>query len=156
VNSRTNMVFVGNTLDGSLTAVDTSVGKVLGVSQLSVKDADGKTPHTRKVVVDEAGNRIFVTGPGKEGKVWILDAQSGQIRHTLDNVGTFSTGAAYDPINKRLYVGNGGVNQIVVIDPDAGQVVTRYDMGDTAKHFFVNLAIDPQGQRLFGVDAEAG
>jgi DNA-binding beta-propeller fold protein YncE len=156
VNPKTNMVFVGNTLDGSLTAVDTSVGKVLGVSQLSVAGADGKMPHVRKVVVDDIGNRIFVTGPGKEGKVWIVDAQSGQVRHAIDNVGTFSTGAAYDPINKRLYVGNGGTNQIAVIDPEAGQVVTRYDMGDMAKHFLVNLAIDPQGQRLFAADAEAG
>lgn len=156
VNTKTNMVFVGNTLDGSLTAVDASTGKVLGVSQLSALNDKGEAAHTRKVIVDETGNRIFVTSPGKEGKVWIVDAQSGQIRYTLENVGQSSTGAAYDPVNKRLYVGHSGVNQIAVIDPEFGQVVNRIDAGDTARHFFINLAIDPQGQRLFATDSQAG
>jgi DNA-binding beta-propeller fold protein YncE len=157
VNGKTNMIFVGNTLDGSLTAVDASTGKVLGVSQLSAKNEKGEAAHTRKVIVDEADNRIFVTGPAKEGKVWIVDALSGQVRYTLDNVGVSPTGAAYDPLNKRLYVGlSGETNQIVVIDPEFGQIVNRLDAGDTAKHFFINLAIDPQGQRLFATDSGTG
>jgi DNA-binding beta-propeller fold protein YncE len=156
VNTKTNMVFVGNTLDGSLTAVDIGSGRVLGVSQLSTPNEKGQPGHIRKVLVDEAGNRIFVTGPAREGKVWIVNAQSGQISHTLDNVGQSTTGAAYDPVNKRLYVGNAGVNQIVVIDPESGQVVDRLDAGDTSKHFFINLAVDPQGMRLFATDSEAG
>lgn len=156
VNAKTNMVFVGNTLDGSLTAVDTGTGKVLGVSQLSAKNEKGEAAHTRKVIVDEADNRIFVTSPQQEGKVWIVDALSGQVRYTLDNVGMWSTGAAYDTLNKRLYVGHSGSNQIAVIDPAFGQVVGRIDAGDTDKHYFINLAIDAQGQRLFATDAEAG
>ncbi len=156
LNAKTNMVFVGNTLDGSLTAVDAGSGKVLGVSQLAAKNEKGETPHTRKVIVDEVDNRIFVTSPEKEGKVWIVDALSGQVRHTLENVGMWSTGAAYDARYKRLYIGHGGTNQIVVIDPEFGQIVDRIDAGDSDKHFFINLAIDPQGQRLFATDAEAG
>src|SRR5690606_27892555 len=60
-----------------------------------------------------------------------------------------------------LYVSQGGVNEILVIDPDTGQVVNSFSTGDTtdatdgkgSKHFFINLAIDVKGQRLFTTDA---
>lgn len=164
LNSVTNTLYVGNTLDGSLTAVDASSGTVKGVIQLGVaeKKEDGKEsmPHTRKVVVDEKNNRIFVTSPGQPGIVWIVDGAKGTLTHTIRSEGIWTAGAAYDAAANRLYVSQGGQHEILAIDPDKGQVVGRFSTGDStgntakeSKHFFVNLALDAKGQRLFGADS---
>jgi DNA-binding beta-propeller fold protein YncE len=164
LNSVTNTLYVGNTLDGSLTVVDATSGAVKGQIQLGVaeKKADGKEsmPHTRKVIVDEKHNRVFVTSPGQPGIVWIVDGAKGQLTHTIRSEGIWTAGAAYDAAANRLYVSQGGVHEILAIDPDAGQVVGRISTGDSkgntaqdSRHFFINLALDAKGQRLFSVDS---
>src|SRR5690606_3557342 len=115
-------------------------------------------PHTRKEIVDEKRNRNFVTSPGQPGLVWIVDGATNTLTHTITSDGIWTAGAAYDARANRLYVSQGGVNEILAIDPDAGQVVGSFSTGDTtepkdSKHFFINLAIDVDGQRLFATDA---
>ncbi|RYF72936.1 MAG: YncE family protein [Comamonadaceae bacterium] len=164
LNSVTNTLYVGNTLDGSLTVVDATSGQVKGQIQLGVaeKAADGKEsmPHTRKVVIDEKHDRVFVTSPGQPGIVWIVDGAKGTLTHTLRSEGIWTAGAAYDAAANRLYVSQGGVHEILAIDPDAGRVVGRFSTGDStgntakeSKHFFLNLALDAKGQRLFSTDS---
>lgn len=156
LNGKTRTLFVGNTLDGSVTALDLDSGKPRAVFQLATPDADGKVAHTRKVIVDEDGNRLFVTNPAEQGTVWIVDVASGKVVHTLAGLGKWSTGAAWDAGRKHLYVGHGGTEEIAVIDPATGTVETRFDTGDTDGHFFINLALDAPGQRLFASDPETG
>ncbi|HVR49170.1 MAG TPA: YncE family protein [Pseudorhodoferax sp.] len=167
LNRVTNTLYVGNTLDGSLTVVDATTGLVKGEIQLGVaeKKADGKEsmPHTRKVIVDEKHNRVFVTSPGQPGLVWIVDGAKGQVTHTIRSEGIWTAGAAYDAAANRLYVSQGGVHEILAIDPDAGQVVGRFSTGDSqgntaqdSKHFFLNLALDAKGQRLISTDSNTG
>lgn len=167
LNTVTNTLYVGNTLDGSLTVVDAASGAVKGQIQLGVaeKKADGKEsmPHTRKVIVDEKHNRVFVTSPGQPGIVWIVDGAKGQLTHTIRSEGIWTAGAVYDAAANRLYVSQGGVHEILAIDPDAGQVVGRFSTGDSkgntapeSKHFFLNLALDVKGQRLFSTDSNTG
>lgn len=162
LNRVTNTLYVGNTMEGALSVVDATSGMVKGVIQLAVpvKDEKGEqsTPHVRKVVVDETHNRVFATSPGQPGLIWIVDGATGSLTHTIKSDGIWTAGAAYDAQANRLYVSQGGVNEILVIDPDVGQVVDRYTTGDTtdardSKHFFINLAIDVKGQRLFSTDA---
>lgn len=166
LNRVTNTLYVGNTLDGSLTVLDASSGLVKGVVQLGVaeKKADGKEsmPHTRKVIVDEQRNRVFVTSPGNPGVVWIVDGAKGTLTHTIRSEGPWTAGAAYDAAANRLYVSQGGMHEILAIDPDAGQIVGRFSTGDTAsnksdesKHFFLNLALDAKGQRLISTDSNS-
>lgn len=154
LNRSTGTLYIGNTLDGSVTALDAATGTTKGVFQLGKTDAEGNASHTRKVIIDEAGNRLFVTNPEEtEGRVWIVDGASGKVLHTLEKLGKYPTGAAYDSQNKRLYVGHGGTNAIAVIDPDTGKVVTGFDTGDADAHYFINLAVDPASNRLFASDA---
>lgn len=161
LNRATGTLYVGNTLDGSLTVIDTASGAVRQVIQLAQKDAEGKVPHTRKVLVDEKRNRVFVTSPGREGKVWIVDGARGVVLHTLENTGMWTAGAAFDETANRLYVSQGGTDEVLEIDPEAGRVLRKFSTGDTtvaptkpeeSKHFFVNLALDSRGQRLFATD----
>lgn len=162
LNNRTRTLYVGNSRDGSITTLDASTGQIKHIIQLAQpeKSADGKEtmPHTRKVIVDEAHDRAFVTNPSRQGKVWIVDGVSGTLRHTVQ-AGLWPTGAVYDATTNRLYVGQSGVNEILVIDPDTGTIVQRYATGDGtadtsegSKHFFINLTLDASGQRLFATD----
>lgn len=163
LDSKTNTLYVGNTLDGSLTQIEALTGRVQGVIQLAAPERgeDGKISyaHTRKVLVDEDNHRVFVTNPDRQGKLWIVDALKAQLTHTVDT-GLWTAGLAYDPKADRVYVSQGGVNEILGIDPATGTIVQRISTGDSAadtqdasKHFFINLAIDVDGQRLFATDA---
>jgi len=158
INRRTQTIYVGNTLDGALTVVDATTRAVTGTIQLGRADAKGDVPHTRKVIVDEARDRVFVTSPGDAGKVWVIDGKSRQVRHTLNTLGRWTAGAAYDAQTDRLYVGQGGTHEILAIDPTRGRVVQRMTTGDTtnagdSKHFLLNVALDSNTGRLFATDS---
>lgn len=164
LNNATGMLYVGNTMEGSLSIVDTNSGIVKGTIQLAPAEKDDKGneyfAHTRKVIVDEARNRIFVTSPGTDGMVWIVDGATHQVLHTIKTGEPWTAGAAFDSTSNRLYVSGGGVHEIFAIDPDNGTIVQRISTGDTidskdSKHFFINLAIDAKGQRLFATDANS-
>lgn len=165
INRTTNTLYTGNTVSGSLTVIDASSGLVKEVVQLAtpVKNDKGEesVAHTRKVLADEVNNRIFVTSPGASGNVWIIDGTTNTVTHTVETGEPWTAGVAYDPVANRLYVSQGGVNEIHVINPDTGTTERSISTGDTqdrkdSKHFFVNLAIDVKGQRLFSTDANSG
>ncbi|RMX08743.1 YncE family protein [Corticibacter populi] len=164
-NRVTGMLYVGNTKDGALTVVDATSGFVTGMIQLArpLKGTDGKASlaNTRKVVVDEQHNRVFVTSPGKPGLVWIVDGATNAVTHTIISDGIWTAGAAYDAATNRLYVGQGGVNEVLVIDPDAGTIVQRLSTGETPAaradepaNFFINIALDAPGRRLFAAGGQ--
>lgn len=166
LNRQTQTLYVGNTMEGSLSVVDARSGMVQGVIQLAqpVKNARGEEsmPHTRKIIVDEQHNRVFVTSPGQPGLIWIVDGATRSLTHTITSDGIWTAGAAYDASTNRLYVSQGGVHEILAIDPDSGTIVQRFSTGDSkgntgdeSRHFFINLAIDTARQRLFATDANS-
>ncbi len=161
MNHRTQTLYAGNTMEGSISVIDATSGLVQATIQMATPRKNDKgeevTPHTRKVIVDEKNDRVFVTSPGRPGLVWIVDGKTRTLTHTITSDGIWTAGGAYDAQRNRLYVGQGGVDEILAIDPDAGKVVGRFSTGETkdnkdSKHFFINLALDAQGQRLFAVD----
>ena len=163
LNQKTHTLYVGNTLDGSLLAINSLNGTVKQLIQLGEKEGKDGWEHTRKVVIDEQDNRIFVTNPSEGGRVWIVDGAQGHILHNLDNVGLWPAGAAYDANTKRLFVGHGGKDEIAVINPTTGAIEQRFTTGDAksdkredSRHFFVNVALSADGKKLFGADANTG
>lgn len=165
LNNTTGTLYVGNTMEGSLSVVDTASGLLKGVIQLAEpqKNDKGETyfAHTRKVIVDEVNNRVFVTSPGRTGLIWIVDGATNTLTHTITSDGIWSSGAAYDAASNRLYVGQGGVNEVLIVDPDSGTVVQRLSTGETtvaskdqSANFFINIALDVKGQRLFAAGGQ--
>ena len=166
-NKTTGTLYAGNTMEGSIVAVDANSGIVKGVVQLAEPEINDKGQtlyaHARKVIVDEVNNRIFVTSPGKPGRIWVVDGNTHQVTHALVSDGIWTAGAAYDAGANILYVSQGGQNEILAIDPDQGRIIRAFSTGDSAgntpkesKHFFINLALDAAGQRLFATDSNTG
>ncbi len=153
-DKRTDTLYVGNTLNGAVQAIDLQAGLAANY-QLGQAAAKGGFEHVRQIVLDEAGDRMFVTNPDAAGKVWIVDLKRGTLLHTLTGLRKWPAGAAYDAASNRLYVGQGGDYGVTVIDPDSGRVLRR-DALDGAEPFLVNVALDGRGARLFGADANSG
>ncbi|MGB6006662.1 YncE family protein [Castellaniella sp.] len=153
-DARTDTLYAGNTLNGAVGAIDLKTGQAADY-QLGRATAKGGFEHVRQIVLDGAGERMFVTNPDTAGKVWIVDLKRGIIRHTLSGLRKWPAGAAYDPVARRLYVGQGGEYGVTVIDPDSGKILRRFAL-DGAEPFLVNVALDDPGARLFGADANSG
>lgn len=153
-DARTDTLYAGNTLNGIVQAIDLKAGKAANY-RLGQAKAKGGVEHVRQIALDEAGDRMFVTNPDTEGKVWIVDLKRGVILHTLSGLRKWPAGAAYDPAANRLYIGQGGDYGVTVIDPDSGKILRRFAL-DGAEPFLVNVALDGTGARLFGADANSG
>jgi hypothetical protein len=95
-------VYVGNTLDGSLTVLDAASGLVVDTIQLGKPDGEG-SEHTRMVRVDPESGRVFVTSPSETGTLWIVDPAEDNAVQRLDNAGLWSAGLAVDAKHGRAY-----------------------------------------------------
>lgn len=157
----TGRLYAGNTLDGSLTVIDAKGGQILDTIQLGQPEGEG-FEHTRMIVLDEEKGLAFVTSPGSEGVTWIVDTRAGELLHRIEG-GLWTAGAAYDAGAGRFYASGGGIEEISVIEATSGERIGTISTGDTteegeeaSQHFFVNLAIDPETQRLFAADGNTG
>ncbi|WP_018000519.1 hypothetical protein [Paracoccus sp. N5] len=155
-------LYVGNTMSGKLSILDAQSGVLTGSVQLGQKDGEGYE-HTRMVAVDEKTHRVYVTSPTEKGALWIVDGEKAALVKRVDDSGLWSAGLALDSDKGRVYVGGGGIDEVAVYDAASGDRVDGFSTGDTkgtakddSKHFFVNLALDARGGRLFAADANTG
>lgn len=158
----TGRLYVGNTLSGKLSILDAKSGALIGSVQLGQKTDNGYE-HTRMVAVDPATHRVYVTSPTDRGALWIVDGDKGALIKRVDDSGLWSAGLAVDSARGRVYVSGGGIEEIGVYDAASGERVGAFSTGDTkgagkddSKHFFVNLALDAKGGRLFAADSNSG
>ncbi|WP_423210557.1 YncE family protein [Paracoccus yeei] len=155
-------LIVGNTLDGSLSVLDARSGVLLEVIQLGKPEGDG-FEHTRMIEIDGESGRVFVSSPSEAGTLWIVDTAAGNAVTRIDDAGLWAAGLAHDPASGRVYVSGGGMNEILIVDGRSGARIGTLSTGDTtepgqdaSKHFFINLALDAKGERLFAADANSG
>ncbi|KAG1263255.1 hypothetical protein G6F65_014555 [Rhizopus arrhizus] len=119
-----NRLYVGNTVDLSVTVVDTAQNKAIGTIQLMEKKTgkDGKAAYThdlRELVVDSAGNRLYVTGhssqPDVSSVLFVIDTTTLKVINTIDGLGNAKApGLALDAANKRVYTSNLLADLVVV------------------------------------------
>lgn len=155
-------VYVGNTMDGSLTLIDAASSLIIDTIQLGKADGEG-FEHTRMIEVDRESGRIIVTSPSETGTAWIVDPAADNAVQRIDNSGLWTAGLAVDEKRGRAYTTGGGLNEVLVLDVKTGERITTFSTGDTtaegaaeSKHFFVNAALDGDGKRLFAADANSG
>ena len=153
-----NRLYVGNTVDLSVTVVDTAQNKAIGTIQLMEKKTgkDGKAAYThdlRELVVDSAGNRLYVTGhssqPDVSSVLFVIDTTTLKVINTIDGLGNAKApGLALDAANKRVYTSN-LLADLVVVGTDSNKVVAQHKI---AAEQPMNIALDPAGTRLFVTD----
>ncbi|VEF37010.1 ATP-binding protein [Stenotrophomonas maltophilia] len=153
-----NRLYVGNTVDLSVTVVDTARNKAVGTIQLMEKKTgkDGKAAYThdlRELVVDSAANRLYVTGhssqPDVSSVLFVIDTNTLKVINTIDGLGNAKApGLALDAANKRVYTSN-LLADLVVVGTDSNKVVAQHKI---AAEQPMNIALDPAGKRLFVTD----
>jgi len=150
-----NRLYVGNTVDTSVTVVDTAQNKAIGIVQLMEKKVgkDGKAAYThdlRELVVDSPANRLYVTGHSSEGSVlFVVDTTTLKVINTIPGLGNAKApGLALDAANKRVYTSN-LLADLVVVDTDDNKVVAQHKISAEQP---MNIALHPDGKRLFVTD----
>lgn len=140
LDEENQVLYVGNTLEGSVTLVDTRSGKELAILQLSEAKNPKDIVHTREMVLDKQHHRLYVSGVAEKGIVWVVDTQKREKIATLENMGQYPTGMAVDANKNRLYVVNGR-NELITLDTTNHQIINRFTIEPDKKHFFLNIAL---------------
>ena len=155
-------VYVGNTMNGSLTVIDAASGLITDTIQLGRREGEG-FEHVRMIEVDPATGRVVVTSPSDTGTVWIIDPANNNAITRIENSGLWTAGLAIDSKAGRAYTTGGGMNEILVLDLKTAARIGKFATGDSkaegkeaSQHFFVNAALDGENKRLFAADANSG
>lgn len=113
-DGRRGKLFQNIKSSNSIQVVDPKSAKVIAEYAL------GELTSPHGLAIDSAAGELFSVG--KNGKLVILDADSGKIVQTLD-VNKSSDQIAYDAGLKRLYIPGSGVIEVVQIKPQGASVL---------------------------------
>lgn len=151
-------LYVGNTVDTSVTVVDLNTNEVIGVVQLQqkTKGADGKERYThdlRELVVDPANQRLYVTGHSGEGSVmFVVNTRTLALDKTIEGLGRAKApGLVLDAAGGRLFASN-LLGELITIDTRTLTVVKRVNTGIEQP---MNLVFDAATNRIFVTDQGA-
>ncbi|MFK3877280.1 7-bladed beta-propeller protein YncE [Pantoea agglomerans] len=155
INPQTNVLYIVNTVNGSVTAIDASSGKVLNTLVLdSRKRSETVRPlQPRQVAVDAKTNRVYITGLGPQSVVWVVDGSTLKLVSTIPNTGKMGTGLAVDSDAQKVYVTNGD-GELVTINARTNAIEKKQKIDGDKEHFFLNIALDTRGQRAFLTDSK--
>ncbi|AZI49602.1 YncE family protein [Pantoea agglomerans] len=155
INPQTNVLYIGNTVNGSVTAIDASSDKVLNTLVLdSRKRSETVRPlQPRQVAVDAKTNRVYITGLGPQSVVWVVDGSTLKLVSTIPNTGKMGTGLAVDSDAQKVYVTNGD-GELVTINARTNAIEKKQKIDGDKEHFFLNIALDTRGQRAFLTDSK--
>ncbi|EOV0676068.1 7-bladed beta-propeller protein YncE [Cronobacter dublinensis] len=156
INTKTNTLWFGNTVNGAVTAVDAKTGEVKGRLVLDgrARSESVKPLQPRELAVDEATNTVYIGAVGNESEIWVVDGETLKKRAGITGLGKYSTGMALDTAAKRLYTTNAD-GEFITIDTATNQVLSRKKLADDGKeHFFINLSLDAANHRAFVADSK--
>lgn len=157
LNTATQTLWIGNTVNSAVTAIDAKTSEVKGrvVLDARKRSEDVRPLQPRQLVADEATNTVYITGIGKESVIWVIDGEKIALKNTIQNTGKMSTGLAIDSKAKRLYTTNAD-GEFITIDTTTNKILSRKKlMDDDKEHFFINLSLDTAGHRAFVTDSKA-
>lgn len=153
LDEENHILYIGNTLEGSVTLIDTQSGKEIKTVQLSDISNPEKIIHTREMVLDKNLQRLFVSGVAEKGIIWVIDTQKQQHIATIENVGEYPTGLAVDEAKGRVYSVNGS-GELITLDASDNKIISRFKIEPQKKHFFLNIALDNKSERAFITDPD--
>lgn len=145
-------LFVTNSLDHALTAIDLESNKV--VTRLHFtddKDEKGHRYGPRQVIYDAQRDVLYVGAVGDPAVIWVVDAHTLELRDTIRNAGRWVTGLLLHPGNGDLYAANGS-GEILRIDPDSRSIRQRFKPAGDTPAILLNMALDAGSNRLYVTD----
>lgn len=148
-----HVLYIGNTVDGSVTMIDTQSGKELATVQLSESMKEDQFAPTREMVLDKKNQRLYVSGTAQKGVLWVIDTAKREKIATISNVGEYPTGLALDTERGHIYCVNGG-GELITLDATSHQILKRLVVEPTKKHFFLNISLDSKTGRAFLTDPD--
>jgi YVTN family beta-propeller protein len=117
--------YVSNELGASVTVIDARTHTVVKTIALPASGAMQARP--MGLARARAGDRLFVS-TGRTGSVVQIAMDRDEVTGAIDGVGARPWGIAIAP-DGRVYTANGPSNDVSVIDPERGEVVTRIAAG---------------------------
>jgi len=154
INTKTDTLFIGNTLNSAITAIDAKSGDVKGrlVLDKRPRSETFRPLAPRELVVDESTNTVYVSGVGEESQIWAVDGDALTLRHTFTGLGKHSTGLALDAQAHRLYA-TGGDNELFTFDTTSNKLLSKVKLAE-GEHFFLNISLDTAAHRAFITDSK--
>lgn len=153
LDEENHTLYLGNTLEGSVTLLDTRSGKELKTLQLSDTTNPKEITHTRELALDKAHHRLYVSGVAEKGVVWVIDTQKNERIATLENMGRYPTGIAVNSEKGLVHIVNGS-GELITLNGKDNSVVSRHIVEGDKKHFFLNIALDSKNNRAFITDPD--
>lgn len=153
LDTQSNTLYAGHTLDGAVSAIDASTGTVKGTLHHGVSNAKGKAVHTRQIVVDEAAGQVIVSGVTDGGFIWVIDSKKFATERILHDIEAPTAGLTLDAANHQLLVS--GTAAYAVFDTRSWEQVSENRIpekrgdSDARRRFLVNTALDSKSERLF-------
>lgn len=149
-------LYIGNTVDTSLTVVDIASQKEIAVIQLEekVRDAEGKEKYERdlrQLAVDPVHGRVYIAAHSFEtGSVlYVVNTKTLRVEKTISDLGqTKAPGIWLDAAGNRLFLSN-LLGEILTIDTRTLEISNRFNSGVEQP---LNLALDAKSNRLFVTD----
>lgn len=149
-------IYIGNTVDASITAVDIVANKVIGTLPLlkeKIVNLDGRTVFShqlRQLVVDPMNHRLYAPGLSVdvESVLFVVDTRDFTLEKTVGNLGGAATGITLDTARNRVFVSN-LAGQLYTIDTKTLTVTNSIDSGADQP---MNLTYDRASNRLLLVD----
>lgn len=142
LDEENHLLWLGNSLEGSVSLLDTRSNKVIKTLQLSDDSDPKKKAHVRELVLDKKHQRLYVSGIGRkdQGLLWVVDTDKQQLAQTLENLEP--VGFAVDTAGDKVYVVNGG-GELITLDGKTSQLLSRVKVDPAeSKHYFLNIALN--------------
>lgn len=142
-------VYVTNSLDGGLSAINTADGKVKNRILFPERNPEGFPYGARQVLLHNG--LLYVGAVADPAVIWVVDAGTLKLKTRIKNTGKWMTGLHYSDTTQRIYAANGG-GEILVINPRNQRVEKRWKPLGDKPALLLNMAEDPQTGRLFVTD----
>ncbi|REC95487.1 YncE family protein [Kushneria indalinina] len=159
LNEKTHTLFVGHTLDKSVTAINlednTTRHLALATEEekAQAKEDDVFGPNPRQLSVDEQSNTLYMTGVGDKSVLWVIDGDNLALTDTIEGFGTWATGLAVDHDGRRIYVSTMKDNAVRAVDMDSHEIIAQWPTGGEGP---LNLALDVERHQLYVTNAGSG
>lgn len=142
-------LYVTNSLDGGITAINTADGKVKGRLLFSERNEKGFPFGAREILWHDG--LLYIGAVGDPAVIWVVDAETLKLKTRIKNAGKWLTGLHYSDSTGRLYAANGG-GEILVINPRTNRIEKRWKPLGDKEALLLNMAEDPATGRLFVTD----